>query len=72
MKTPEDVLKVVKPPFRYVPEGQIIMDSSNQLVLDVRGWGMFQYHDGGDELQDAFGEMVAAALNDKYSTGGAR
>lgn len=73
--TPQsDVGKVFRGPFKHVM-GKIWMPSAkggDTFVLDVRGWGYLTGRGGGalglgeDEamkLQDAFGDMVAAALN---------
>ena len=66
------VNEVYKKPFRYEPEGQVVFDSTDQLVLDVRGWGRLTGRGHGAlglpekeamELQDAFGRHVANLLN---------
>lgn len=59
----QNVFEVLKPPFRYDPCGQMIFDSDNNLVLDVRAWGFLQYKENGEKLQDAFGEKVAEGIN---------
>lgn len=45
-----------------------ISDQAGTHLLDVRGWGHFQYadNDKGAEIQDAFGEWVVKALNEQY------
>jgi hypothetical protein len=60
------VLSTVKMPLVYDPYGQIIFDSDNNQLLDVRGWGMFQYKEGGEKIQDAFAAMVVESFNEKY------
>lgn len=57
------VLEVFKPPFKYRAMDQRIVDSEGNPALDIRGWGKFQYAEGGDKLQDAFGEYVADLIN---------
>jgi len=57
---------LVKAPFTYDSFGQMIFDAQNEHVLDIRAWGMFQYKDAGEDLQDTFGKMVANALNSFY------
>jgi hypothetical protein len=73
MKYPEvveEALKIHKPPFKYDPNGFMVLDSDNNLVVDVRGWGHIQ-HLKDDEtealkLHDTVGELIAAALNEKW------
>ena len=56
----------LKKPFTYHPFGKgLILDANNTHVLDVRGWGHFQYLKDSEAKQDEFGEHVAKALN-KY------
>lgn len=45
-----------------------IADSESTHVLDVRGWGHFQYadNDQGGAIQDAFGDWVVKVLNEAY------
>ena len=57
------VLDILKPPFRYDPEGQQIFDSNNNLVLDVRAWGKLQNYENGEKLQDDFGKFTVDRLN---------
>lgn len=56
-----------KPPFRYDWNGQMVFDSANNLVIDVRGWGRIEKMDNGIELQDKVGEIITEALNEKWS-----
>ena len=63
----DKVLGILKPPFRYDSHGQKVFDSNNNLVLDVRAWGLLQYEEDGEDLQDSFGEYVAKSLNDNKS-----
>jgi len=67
MVTKREVLQVIKPPFHYESLGQEIFDSENKLVLDVRGWGYFQYELNGEELQDTWGQMVTDILNKEFN-----
>jgi hypothetical protein len=55
---------IFKLPFRYDPEGQMVLDDEGTIVLNVRGWGRFQYMEHGSEDQDEFGRMVAKTLNE--------
>lgn len=53
-----------------------IQDSEGTHLLDVRGWGHFQYATNdnkedafgtkGAEIQDAFGAWVVTSLNEAY------
>ena len=61
-----------KPPFRYERFGTQIVDSRDNRIVDVRGWGYltgfgFAEHgmseDQAEKIQDRIGEQVAAALN---------
>ena len=56
----------MRPPFHYDDYGQIILDADNQLALEVRGWGMFQYADDGAKAMDDFGRKVVEAMNEKF------
>jgi hypothetical protein len=38
----------------------------NTRLLDIRGWGFFQYYENGEQLQDEFKEFVVQALNEKW------
>lgn len=51
-----------KGPFKYNEEGQFIVDSDNQIMLDIRGWGWLTGKgSGGMKLDDS----VAATLQDR-------
>ena len=73
MKYPEmlsDALNVHTPPFRYDPEGFMVFDNANNLVVDVRGWGHIQHLKETEvealKLHDTVGELIAEALNEKW------
>jgi hypothetical protein len=59
----QNVFEVLKPPFRYDDYGQMIFDSENNFVLDVRAWGLLQYKENGEMLQGDFGNKVAEGIN---------
>lgn len=48
-----------------------IADSEGTHLLDVRGWGHFQYADqgAGEAIQDAFAAWVVSSLNAAYEAG---
>lgn len=45
-----------------------ITDADGNMVLDVRGWGHYQYHEKGQEIQDTIGQWVVDTLNEKASS----
>lgn len=51
-----------------------VWDANSSRVLDIRGWGMLQYHPDGQEaaakLQDAIGEWVVKTLNEEAARQG--
>lgn len=58
--------------FPLVNNSGWIADANGHHVLDIRGWGHFQYADLGDkkgaEIQDAFGQWVVDTLNKEAET----
>lgn len=60
MKT---IFQVIKPPFRYDDYGQMIFDSNNNLVANIRMWGVLSQEPNAEELQDGFGKLLAETLN---------
>ena len=63
------VLSLITPPLKYDSYGQMIFDQNDHLVANVRSWGMFQYEENGEQLQDTLGEMLVTAFNEKYQSG---
>jgi hypothetical protein len=59
-----NIFELIKPPFYYADEGQMIFDANNQMVLDIRMWGMLQKYENAEELQDGFGKMLAEKLTE--------
>lgn len=59
----EKALSMIQFPVFYEPYGTCILDSKNNKVVDIRGWGRFAYEKNGEELQDKVGEFVAEAIN---------
>lgn len=58
-------------PFRYDPGIQMILDSDEHLVADIRGWGyltgsggLWMSHAEACKVQDRFGEWIAQAMTD--------
>lgn len=61
-----DPFQHIKPPFHYDDYGQMIFDSNNQMVLNVRAWGLLQKFEHGAQKQDAFGVHVVYLLNQRW------
>lgn len=59
-------LDLYEPPFRYDLDGQMIFDSENNLIADVRGWGRIEKMENAVALQDAIGELIKESLNDTW------
>jgi hypothetical protein len=56
-------LQFFKPPFFYDAEGGFVFDQNNNMVAEVRAWGLLQYEAIPDKLQDGLGESIAEGLN---------
>lgn len=70
-KTALDILKGrIKFPIKYDVASQYILDSNNEMLLDVRGWGSLakEYdREAAMDLQDHFGIRVVEILNSHFS-----
>jgi len=65
----KEVLKHFNYPCKYDSMGQMIFDNSNELMLDVRAWGMIQHIKSKfnpEDLQDALGEFITEAINNEW------
>lgn len=62
----KEVVLGIKGPLKYDSYGQMIWDSNNHHLVDIRGWGFLQYFEDGELAQDAFGQMIVDAFNEKY------
>ena len=69
-----EALKLYKPPFKL--DHGYIFDSHGEMVADqvdpiaiarIRGWGRISYMDNAENLQDAVGELIVEALNEKWN-----
>lgn len=56
--------KAIRFPLKSTSE--MIFDSNNNHILDIRGWGRLQYHEDGSKLQDGIAEWVVKTLNKAY------
>ena len=61
---------IFTPPFRYVEEGDIIVDAQNVRVLDIRGWGhltgqssLGMDHAAAIEATKEFGRFCVESMN---------
>jgi hypothetical protein len=64
---PATTLKeLLKPPFHHDGTPTSMVYDGNSRLLDIRGWGFFQYYENGEQLQDEFKEFVVQALNEKW------
>jgi hypothetical protein len=59
--------ELLKPPFYHDATRTGMVYDGNTRLLDIRGWGFFQYYENGEQLQDEFKEFVVQALNEKWS-----
>ena len=82
MKPAETLLDFLKPPFTHDTIGMIfdrngrLIDCPGHLLegqeyngeqaAKTRGWGIFQYYENGEELQDQFMDFICEALNFYY------
>ena len=62
----KQVLTKFKLPLKYDEHGQMVFDQDNRQVLDIRAWGYLQKFPQPEKIQDALGEMVVKAFNEKY------
>ncbi len=62
----ERVFDTILFPVKYDSYGTHILDSNNNKVLDVRGWGRIQKMDNAEERQDEIGEWLALLMNESW------
>lgn len=56
----------IKGPVRFDPHSDgIILDNEGNHIVDVRGWGRFQYMEEGEEKHEFISEWIAEAINEK-------
>jgi hypothetical protein len=60
----KNIFDIIKPPFHYDDFGQKIFDKDNNLVLDIRMWGLLSKYENPSKLQDDFGNMLAETLTE--------
>ena len=60
------VMDTIMFPVSYYSGTQMIFDSNEEIVLDVRGWGRIQYLPEPEKRQDSIGEFIADAMNEKW------
>ena len=54
-------------PATYDHYGQRIIDSKGNLLVYIRGWGMFQKKENGQEIQDGLGVAITDFINGQSS-----
>ncbi len=60
-------MKLIEGPVKFDPMGICINDNTGNKLLDVRGWGKWQYIKDGAAMQDSIGYYVAEAINEKLT-----
>ena len=74
MKPKTTLKEVIKFPFKHddCAVGDVLCSFrtagggiEQRRVMQIRGWGSFQYYENGEELQDEFKDWVVQALNEK-------
>ena len=60
-------MEFIKGPVVYEKMGTMILDADNNLIVDIRGWGRFQYMEDGEKKQDEMGQFIADAINEKLT-----
>ena len=63
INTMKTIFDIITPPFKYDDYGQMIFDSDNNLVVNIRMWGLLSKEPNATELQDGFGKLLAETLN---------
>lgn len=55
----------IKYPVSYSPLGTYINDADDKMIADVRGWGWIQKLPDPEKTQDAIGQFIVDAINEK-------
>ena len=56
----------IKFPVHYSSLGTYIYDADDKMIADVRGWGWIQKLPKPEETQDAIGQFIVDAINEKH------
>ncbi len=62
----QEMLSKFAYPATFDEIGGYIFDANNQMMGEVRAWGKLQYFPNGEQLQDALGQFIADAINEKW------
>jgi hypothetical protein len=57
---------LLKPPFKGDNASSYIFDKNNFMCGMVRGWGVLQSYENGEELQDELKRFIIDAMNEKF------
>jgi hypothetical protein len=60
-------LPPIKLPVEYDGHGTYIFDAAGLMIADVRGWGWIQKLADPEQKQDALGQFIAEAINEKFA-----
>lgn len=52
-------------PVKYSELGTYIYDANDKMIADVRGWGWIQKLPHPEATQDAIGQFIVDAINEK-------
>jgi len=61
----EKIKQAIKGKVKYDPMGTRVTDEEHNHILDIRGWGRYQYMKDGEKIQDAVGQFIVDAINEK-------
>lgn len=59
----------IKYPVQYSSLGTYINDADDKMIADVRGWGWLQKLPHAEKTQDAMGQFIVDAINEKLERG---
>jgi len=65
-ETTKEVLSKYVYPAKFHEGSGYILDGKEQMIGEVRGWGMLQYFPNAEALQDALGRFMADAINHEW------
>ena len=57
------VLEIIRPPFKYDKDNNVITDVVGNFVLNVSNWPRNHFYHTGERLEDEFGKLVCDGLN---------
>ena len=63
----KQAIESIKGKVHYDSGTEYILDSEDNLILEVRGFGRLQYLENGLLVQDEVGRLVSEAINEKLN-----